>query len=213
MQKEEASPAKVKNKAELSQKELENLLSPERKIRLKIQEALDQLPKDFAVAVIENVSSYAKLNIEIVKYAVSKNKKVVYLTVNKNIADLVELLKEDEIPQEGIIFIDAITGMSGGAELKGENYHYIDSPRNLTAAIIELDEIMEALSNEENYIILDSITTMLIYNKESAVEKMVHSLSSKMRQWKAHGIFIIMESTDKKVKNTITQFSDSFTIV
>ncbi len=213
MQKEEANSAKVKNKLELSQKELETLLSPEREIRLKIEEALDSLPEDFAVAVIENASSYAKLNIEIVKYVVSKKKKLVYLTVNKNVSDLVELLKEEEIPLEGIIFIDAITGMSGGKELKGENYHYIDSPKNLTAAIIELDEIMETLSNEENYFILDSITTLLIYNQESTVEKLVHSLSSKMRQWKAHGIFILMESTKEQVENTITQFSDSFTKV
>ena len=213
MQSKEAGEAKPKSKRELSEKELENLLSPGREIRLKVQGALDDLPADFAVAVIENSSSYAKLNIEIAKYVMAKKKKLVYLTVNKNISDIIELLKEAEIPTEEIIFIDAITGMSGGKEVEGENYHYIDSPRNLTGAMIELDEIMEKLSKEENYIVLDSITTLLIYNKESAVEKLVHSLSSKMRQWNAHGIFILMGSTKERVKNTITQFSDSFTKV
>jgi KaiC/GvpD/RAD55 family RecA-like ATPase len=213
MSQDKAGAANGTNASELSQKELENLLRPEREIRLKIQEALDELPKDFAVAVIENSSSYAKLNIEIIKYVVSKKKKLVYLTVNKNVSDLIELLKEEEIQTDEIIFIDAITGMSGGKEISGKKYHYIDSPRNLTGAMIELDEIMETLSNEENYLVLDSITTLLIYNKESAVEKVVHSLSSKMRQWNAHGIFIIMKSTKERVKNTITQFSDSFTKV
>ncbi|MDP6670319.1 MAG: hypothetical protein QGI60_00705 [archaeon] len=103
--------------------------------------------------------------------------------------------------------------MSGGKEIKGANYHYIDSPRNLTGVIIKLDEIMEKLSNEENYLVLDSITTLLIYNKESSVEKLVHTLSSRMKPWNAHGIFILMEPTKEQIKNTITQFSDSFTKV
>ncbi len=193
---------------ELSEKELIELLSPRREFDLKIWKTFEEMPKKFCIMLVEKLSEYGVLNTRLVKYFVDKKMKGIYVTINKNLADLIENFNAEGIPTDNIIFIDAISRMIGDNEIRGSNFYYLDSPRDMVELSVALEKAISKIGDEERFVIIDSLTTLLVYNKEKIVEKLVHSISGKIRAWNAKGIFILMESTKKETTNTLAQFCD-----
>lgn len=205
-----SKPVKIEESArrELSEKELIEMLSPKREMDLKIQKTFEELPEKFSIMLLERFSEYSIINARIVKYLTGKNMKGVYLTVNKSLADLVETFAGEEIKTGNVIFIDAITKLTGDSEVKGENFHYVDSPRDMVDISIAVENAVSKLGEGKKFVIVDSLTTLLVYNKETTVERFVHAVSGKMYSLGARTIFILMESTEEGVKNTLAQFCD-----
>ena len=197
-----------KGKKQLSEEELIELLSPKRELDLKIQKTFEGMPEKFCVMMIEKLSEYGIINTRLFKYFTNKKMKGVYVTINKNLADLIEEFKAQDISVENTIFIDAMTIMSGGKTPAGENIHYVESPKDIVDISVLVEEAMEKIGEEKKFVILDSLSTLLVYNKPGTIEKFVHSLAAKIRAHNAQGVLILVESEKKEVISTLTQFCD-----
>jgi KaiC/GvpD/RAD55 family RecA-like ATPase len=193
---------------ELSEKELLELLSPKREVTLKIQKTFEEMPDKFCAILLETPSKYSLLNTQLVKYFVDKKMKGTYLTVNRDLSDLIETLASEGIQTGDIIFIDAVTSLAEENKLVGSNFYYVDSPKNVTDLSVQLGQALEKLGKEKKFVIIDSISTLLVYNKEAVVERFVHSLSGKIRAHNAQGVFIVVEPCKKEIISMLTQFCD-----
>tara|TARA_Y100000310_G_C20699005_1_gene827938 strand:- start:5626 stop:6339 length:714 start_codon:yes stop_codon:yes gene_type:complete len=199
---------KTPGKKPLSEKELIAMLSPKRGIDLKIRRTFSELPDKCTVLFIEKLSEYGILNIGLAKYFLSKGMDGVYITVNKNLANLIEKFNNEGVDISKLTFIDTITLLSGGEKLAGANFQYIGSPKDLVELSVELENAVKKLGDKNKFVIIDSLSTLLVYNKETSIEKFVHALAAKIRSWNAQGVFILVESTNKEVINTLSQFCD-----
>lgn len=200
----------VKHPRELSEKELFEMLSPKREIDLKIKKTFEEsdLPERFSIILVESLADYVLINPRLVKYFLERKIRGVYVTVNKGLAALIETLESEGIQTDSVEFIDVITRMAGNPEVNGKNFHYIDSPKDLVALSVTLEKVIRKLGGGKKFIVIDSLTTLLVYNREGVVEKFVHSLSGKIKSWNAQGVFILMDSTREEVANTLAQFCD-----
>jgi archaellum biogenesis ATPase FlaH len=125
------------------------------------------------------------------------NKKICYITLNKTYNALKETFNQNpDINTENIVIIDAITKSIGKVENKKDCY-FITSPQALTELSIVLSEF---LNYEFDYVILDSLTTLLIYQKaEEPIIKFLSNIVNKIKTSGAKGIFFVLNIEDHKL--------------
>ena len=125
------------------------------------------------------------------------NKKICYITLNKTYNALKEKFENNpDINTKNIVFIDAITKSIGKVENK-EDCYFISSPQALTEISIVLSEF---LNYKFDYVILDSLTTLLIYQKaEEPVIKFTSNIVNKIKESGAKGIFYVLDIDEHRM--------------
>jgi len=189
----------------------EELLSPIRALDLKILRHLEGMPQHFTSLLLVEPMYFSRANLELVKLFISKPKKTgVYITCNKSSSYVAHLLESQEIDSSNIFFIDAISKEEGAEEINEKNFSYIDSPNDLVALSVKIDDVFEQIKDKRDvFVIFDSISTLLIYNGKEAVEKFVHSIVGRFQKWKIKGILLMVNSDEHRgVIDSISQFCD-----
>ncbi|MCX6803825.1 MAG: hypothetical protein NTY48_04625 [Candidatus Diapherotrites archaeon] len=185
-----------------------DLLSPDRVIDLKIKSVFEVLPQTFVIILILPRTQQEQRDMRLMKYFLDKGLKGIYISLNKSSNELTQEMKRKGVDSSKIFFIDAITSMIDGKKAIGENFSYLESPNNLVELSVELDHAIESLGDAKGFVILDSITTLVMYNKDVAVEKFLHSLTQKIRDHELKGILFAAESTNNDILDTLSQFCD-----
>jgi KaiC/GvpD/RAD55 family RecA-like ATPase len=197
-------------KKKLTEKQLMDLLSDERKIDLKIEKELEGLKQSYIVLIIVDPKSYNNTILGLFRRFVNKQKiPGIYIAVNKSYERLIEELKLCKINVENVRIIDMITKMTGLTLLGAQNVDYLESATDLMELILLLDKRVGKIKERQKFIILDSVSTLLVYNKVPEVEKLIHALIEKVNKFKAEGILVMVKSKEHMgVIQTISQFCD-----
>jgi hypothetical protein len=185
-----------------------DLLSPEKSIDLRVKEVFGTLPESFSIILIIPRNQHELRYIRLLKHFTAQGFDGVYITVNKSTNELLEEMHENGVESNKIVFVDAVTRMIDGEELKGKNFNYTESPDNILELSVEAEHALSSIQSKKVFVIVDSITTLLVYNKDVSVEKFLHTLSQKIREKKFQGIFFAAESTKKEMLDIISQFCD-----
>lgn len=186
-------------------RKFEELLSPGRNISLQIQQGLEALPKNYVVLLIVDLKEYTATAIELLK--ILKGQKGLYVTVNKPFEDLSKVFHDEGIEEKDIYFADAISSLTERKTTNAKNVVFLDSPADL----IEISNIVSKAiaSSKTGFVVFDSISTLLLYNKRQPVEKFVHLLVGKMLGRKTKGFLIAVKSSESATLiETISQFVD-----
>ncbi len=133
--------------------------------------------------IVVSPDKYNQLAVQTMK---SLKGRICYVTLNKTYNALTETFKKNKIPLKNVIFIDAITKTVREVETQTDNCFCVSSPGALTELSLAITEF---LKHEFDYIIFDSITNMMIYEKKGAVEKFLSSLVIKIKATKTKAIF------------------------
>lgn len=187
--------------------DLEEFLSPGRETRLKIESFLQEMPEKFTAVFLASKEEYFSATFELLK--ILEGMKGVYFTVNKPSEDLHDEF-EEKINLKNIKFIDCISKISG-RKAKEKNTTYLDSPSDLLqiSATILLESKKAA-----DFLIFDSVSTLLLYNEEESVEKFIHSLTGRIKASFGKSFFLFVKSSShKRIVETLSQFSDKVIIV
>jgi KaiC/GvpD/RAD55 family RecA-like ATPase len=159
--------------------------------------------------VLASSGKYQSVLPKVVKsFAGKKNFFGVYVTVNKPYATLNESFKRDGVKTDRMFFIDCVTKMVGGASKPSDRFLTIESPQFLTEISIAVSQAMSALPKGEKYFVLDSVSSLLIYNSSGTVARFIHFLSGKLREWDARGIFLAVDTEVEALLPYISQFVD-----
>lgn len=179
------------------------------KIRSALGKELKHL-NDYIALVVVDAKNYQKVNIEILKELVDvKNTPGVYVTLNKPYNIIQRILEKEKIDSRMIIFIDCISRTAGNQPKKINNCLYIGSPEKLSDISVAIDQAVSALPKGGKFIFLDSLSTLLIYNKEGTVARFFHFIAGKMRALKVKGVIISIEKeSDKALINELSTFCD-----
>ncbi len=164
----------------------------------------------YVILLLVNLNNYQKASLEALRYLSREmNLPGVYVSVNKPYSSLRTSLIKEKIDVDTMIFIDAITKISGGEIDRSESCLYLEGPENLTDFSISITEAVSALNVRDKFLFFDSINTLLIYNEAEPVSRFFHFLSSRMRQWGVKGLILALDKrTDKGIISQISQFCD-----
>jgi len=99
----------------------------------------------------------------------------VYISASRPAPELIATLQEADIPTEGIQFIDCVSSaLLGGTENQFTNISYIDSPIMLENILLRTLFHLRQMPTEQNFVILDSVNALAIYNEEKMLAEYLH---------------------------------------
>lgn len=178
-------------------------------IPTKFHEVLRNQDK-YVVAILLDPLTYQEMDFSILRYFLSEEKiPGLYVTVNKPFATLHQALEREHLDLNKVLFVDAITE----THVKGkddEDSVFIGSPTNLSDLSFAMNEAINAIPFSDKFLIFDSIPTLLVYNKRSTVEKFVHFLTQRARQWNIRCVlFSVVMEGEQDLTTLLSQFCDA----
>jgi hypothetical protein len=135
---------------------------------------------------------------------------VIYVSTNKPYDHIVSLFHDEDIDTSKIFFIDCISKEVGSSTASKEciNCMLVESPRDITGLSIAINAAIDNISGDK-LLLLDSLSTMLIYNDSKVVGKFSNFLINRLRVKGVSGIILAIESdVDKDIIQSIESFVD-----
>lgn len=173
-----------------------------------IENALKGLPEGNIVTFMTGAEKHLEVNTAILDYLVN-TKKVngIYVTMREPYDSLAEILKKKKIDVNKLIIIDAISGVMGKEKYEAENCIVLPGPTSLTDVAIKITETYH--SKNIQFLLMDSLSTLLLYNTEAKAMRFTHYLVTKLRKLKLSGIILSLEKEmDKKLIKSVFEFCD-----
>jgi archaellum biogenesis ATPase FlaH len=151
--------------------------------------------------------AYLLLRDSILKDIASEQEnKGLFITLNTPYKELIDKLKKEKINTKHTYFIDCITKSTSKASADS-NCTYIQDPGSLTELSLAISEQVQI--SEANYIVFDSVSTLLLYNSMENSERFLHYLFTKLKTLSLKSIVIaIDEPNTKKAMPLLSQFAD-----
>jgi len=116
-------------------------------------------------------------------------KSVCYVTLNKTYNSLKELFSVNKDNMKNVFFIDAITKTIKSPE-KSEGIEYVNAPGELTELSLA---ITKQIKKKYDYIIFDSLTTMLVYSNQNTVAMFLSSLVNGIKESGTKAVFYALK--------------------
>ena len=170
-----------------------------------ISQSLQELDKPIVLTLIDPMR-YQEAVFGIVKYFAGKSKRGVYVTLNKPFSVLTKNFEKAGISPESLFFVDGITNVPAVEE--SADHACLGSGIDLSNLCIGISRAVGKLEDEK-FLLLDSLSTLLIYNDSKSVSKFAHLLTEKMRRWDTQGSLLTVEmNAEKDVVSQLAPFCD-----
>lgn len=155
---------------------------------INLNKPLDDGLKSGGVLLISFKSKDYRENLKsLTKILTKRFKKICYVSLNEPSDNIMSSLSLNG--GSNIFFIDCVTSMVKQAEPR-ENVTFVSSPHALTEISINLKKSLE---KKMDFVLFDSISTMLIYENPLTVLKFIHNMILTLRANKICGAFIILK--------------------
>jgi KaiC/GvpD/RAD55 family RecA-like ATPase len=144
-----------------------------------------------------------------------QNGKGIYISSNRPTKDLLEKLKvhgfnlRESLDTEKTCVIDLVSKSVGSNEVNGSIN--VASPSELSATQMAFEKAAELLDSKtgDSWLLLDSLSTLLVYNSPGALLHFLHFLVGRLRVLGFDGaIFTVEGSVEGNVLSTVRQFCD-----
>lgn len=190
----------------LATDDLQELLRPGKEFESKLTATINVLQMGTTHLILVRVADYSNAGHTILAHYTSKKMPGVYVTINKPYLDLVKGLTT---PPENVQYVDVITALTGRELTETPRVTYLDSPLSLVELNLAIAEKLKGIASNAKFLVMDSISTLLVYNSPQAVEKFCHTVIAKNRTENIIGLFLMVESEENRsVVDTLSQFVD-----
>jgi hypothetical protein len=170
-----------------------------------IFQALQELDKPIVLTLIDPMR-YEETVLGVVKCFAAKSTQGVYVTLNKPFSVLTKSFEKAGIASDSLFFVDGITNVPSVEE--AQDHACLGSGIDLSNLCIGISRAVGKLG-EQRFLLLDSLSTLLIYNDSKAVSKFAHLLTEKMRRWNTSGsLFTVEMNAEKDVVSQLAPFCD-----
>ncbi|MCX6695843.1 MAG: hypothetical protein NTU61_06065 [Candidatus Altiarchaeota archaeon] len=136
---------------------------------------------------------------------------IIYVTTNKPYGHLIRTLEKNGVKTDRIFFVDCISKYVGEVQDNKDNCLFVDSPHSLTDMVIAVGVRLKSVEHkvEKKILILDSLSTLLLYNDAKTVGQFSNFVINKMRQFNVDTIILALD-TDMKtdIVRSIQSFAD-----
>jgi len=153
-----------------------------------------ELESNQTVLLLMSSAEYNEVIVDVLKQLSGNS--VVYVTLNKTFDSLKELFKKKKINTKNLVFIDAISKTLRKVPDSGEGVYYVSSPGALTEMSLVINKF---LKHNFNYLIFDSISSLLIYQQKAPVARFVSSIVNKIKTSKTKAVFYALIVKEQEV--------------
>ena len=144
--------------------------------------------------VIVPAKNYQDFRIDLIRHLQGKGS-IAYLSVNRGCLNFEKILQENGLDMEKIKIADVTETMS-----KTEKHAKIcigwTSPKDLNQLLYFIDEEMKK-REDIGFVVLDSITSLLIYNDYLSIVRFMRRVSEKLISQGKTGVFVALKEETK----------------
>ncbi|MBN1941589.1 MAG: hypothetical protein JW772_05400 [Candidatus Diapherotrites archaeon] len=167
-------------------------------------EILRELEQDDALLLLIPSNEYNSVVLENIRQLAKEP--VCYVTLNKTFASLKETFEQNDINTKNIVFVDAISQNIKKVPKQTKGCYYVSAPNALTEMAIA---IVKVLRHNFKYLVFDSISSLLVYQKNAPAAKFTSSIVNNTKANKAKAVFYAIKSAEhEKILNDIGMFVD-----
>jgi archaellum biogenesis ATPase FlaH len=161
-----------------------------------------------SVGVVLPSSNYSDLIQAFFEYIRSRPEDAwVYVTITKPYENMVKQFGE-LAESKNIRFVDCIS-RAAGITKTDPNCVYIESPSMLEKLGLEIINIFKTVDEKTNkYLILDSLSTLIIYNDQEIVTEFFYHLANRTRSRNIHVISLAIEEEGMEKFNKLLYLND-----
>ena len=106
----------------------------------------------------------------------------VYICASRSATEVIQTMERVGIDTTGIQFIDTVSsGFIGGTEVPYPNIRFVDSPIMLESIMLQTLYHLGEKSDTGNFVILDSVNALSIYNEERMLAEYLHTFINTFR--------------------------------
>lgn len=179
-------------------KESLNVIDIEYNTKEIVADELRSLPEEFAILVVVSQKNYENTVLAFAGILLNEKKLFgTYITTNKPFRKIMDKFLQKGIKADNLFFIDCITK----EQIENGNFKEgikVFSSENVNEINVVLDRAIKSRKQGGEFILLDAISTLLVYNDEKTVEKFIHSLLERIYRWKTKGIFLTVETQSNR---------------
>lgn len=168
-------------------------------------EKIKTLGDQFTVLVICPVQKLQDTISDIVRFLTEKNMPGIYVSFSKPYKSLKKILMENNLNTDRIFFIDCISH-SMSEPKREDKVLYINNRGDLNSLGIGISQFIETIPGKE-FLLIDALETLLIYNKPDTIAMFVQSLIKKSSKFEMKTV-ILTPRGDKELIDKIGMFFD-----
>lgn len=158
--------------------------------------------------ILINVSPviYHQVVLDTLRYFSERFGTGLYITLNKPCVTLQAAFGKAGVPAERVVYLDSITNT---AEHDTESCRYLGRMRELTDICVAVMKL--ASEKKVTFVLLDSVSTLLLYNDTKSVARFCHAVAEKLRSMGLSGALILVEMEEgKDMAAQLAQFCDAY---
>lgn len=172
-----------------------------------LKREIDGLPEPYTLLLLTQPSTHFHDYLRLLEYAAKKeHMEGICVTITRTVGSLIKILDAKEISTENLHFIDCISKISG-SEKKLPNCLYVSHPSNLTDLSIAVTNTLSTLKPGKKFFIVDSWSSLLIYNDQKKVLGFSNFIINKLRAKEVNGFMVTVKS-DEEFADSLSVFCD-----
>ena len=160
-------------------------------VKNKIKKEFEALKINFLVILDTSAENYSDAVMGAVTFMLEKGQKGIYVTSSRPYRFISNEMKRISINTDNILFLDCISCMAG--EHGDGNCTYVENPASLEEISMHIGSLLGRIESDEKFLIMDSISTLLIYNSLNSVKEFSLFLINKLRLESVDGILVIIK--------------------
>jgi hypothetical protein len=154
-----------------------------------------------------NAMTYQDGVLDTLRYFSERFGTGLYITLNKPCTTLQVSFEKSGVPRDKVVYLDSITNTN---EHDNGSCCYLGRMRELTDLCIALTKLISQ-RKEVRFVLIDSVSTLLIYNDAKSVARFCHAVSEKLRSVGLPAAFVLVEMEEARdMVAQLAQFVDSY---
>ena len=130
-----------------------------------------------------------------------------YIALNKPFATLQGSFERGGVPPGKVFYLDSVTNTP---ERETESCHFMGRMRELTDLCIAVSKVVSE-RKEIRFVLLDSVSTLLIYNDPRSVARFCHAVTERLRGLGLPAALVLVETEEgRDVVAQLAQFCDAY---
>ena len=178
--------------------------------KIKLNEDLAKLNDEFIALLNTNSKYYFDSVLESVKFMTDKGMGGVYLTSAHPHDYMMKVFERYNIETKNLFFIDTISCMAGKSPGESGNCVFIENPAALEEVGMWTSMLLERVGSKDKFLIVDSLSTLLIYNTVEMLKKFSQFSITRLRLQGASGLFVSIDmEIDEGFYDTLATLCDN----
>lgn len=175
-----------------------------------IKEKILNIQPGTVLAIDVSADAIMRANVETIKELQSLGYEGVYIALSKNYQELSQIFDYTGIDKTKLYVVDAISNVYGSVMVDLPTVKYVHSPSAIHLINTTVNELLAGMHAEKKFILLDSVTILLLYNSYEQTMDLCTMLSKTVKDRQSVGIImsLFLGVPNKRMSDGLTTVVD-----